>query len=290
MITDLASFREIARPLLAARVAPDQALLRDAGDRQESLFSRIEGQHGGGAGEGAAGDRGGGGEVRLPKELFALAENVALHRDEDRWALLYRVAYRLLYEERNLLRIAADPDTARLFAMDGSVKRDVHKMHAFVRFRKIEMESGEEPRYVAFHRPDHRIVRLAAPFFADRFAALRFSILTPDECAHWDGEALWYSPGVTSREAPSRDALEDLWRDYYRATFNPARVRVRAMKAELPVRHWATLPEAEIIGELLREAPSRVSAMMAESEAAVREAGEDAAPARRRRKRYRSQP
>lgn len=35
------------------------------------------------------------------------------------------------------------------------------------------------------------------------------------------------------------------------------------MRAEMPVRHWSTLPETRIIPDLLRAAPSRVDAMLA---------------------------
>jgi DNA polymerase len=45
--------------------------------------------------------------------------------------------------------------------------------------------------------------------------------------------------------------------------FNPARVNPRAMKRELPVRHWATLPEATLIPSLLADAPVRVGQMIA---------------------------
>lgn len=53
-----------------------------------------------------------------------------------------------------------------------------------------------------------------------------WSILTPDQSAHWNGGTITYSPGVPRSEAPDDDALEDLWRDYYRSIFNPARVKV----------------------------------------------------------------
>ena len=100
-----------------------------------------------------------------------------------------------------------------------------------------------------------------APWFRNRFGSMRWSILTPDECAHWDLRELAFSPGVSRSQAPEGDALEDLWRDYYGAIFNPARVKVKAMKAEMPVRHWATLPEARIIPQLLAKAESRVVSM-----------------------------
>jgi DNA polymerase len=191
---------------------------------------------------------------------MAIAARVAAHRDAGRWALLYRMTWRVVYENRGLLEVASDPDVIQLSHMDSAVRRDIHKVHAFVRFRRIDGADGE--RYVAYYRPAHRVVRLAAPFFAERFASLRFSILTPDDSVHWDSEELVYSPGAQASEAPQGDELEDLFRAYYRSTYNPARARIRAMKAEMPVRHWSTLPETLAISDLVREGEARVAEML----------------------------
>ena len=43
------------------------------------------------------------------------------------------------------------------------------------------------------------------------------------------------------------------------------------MKAELPIRHWATLPEAQIIPELLMQADARVSKMAREQKGSAAE-------------------
>jgi DNA polymerase len=48
--------------------------------------------------------------------------------------------------------------------------------------------------------------------------------------------------------------MEDLWRLYYKSIFNPFRLNVKTMKRELPVRHWPTLPEAELIPGLIADA------------------------------------
>jgi hypothetical protein len=37
-----------------------------------------------------------------------------------------------------------------------------------------------------------------------------------------------------------------------RSVSNPFRSKVKAMKKELPVRHWRTLPEAILVAELIR--------------------------------------
>ena len=201
--------------------------------------------------------------ARVPKEFIDLAKLVIFHRDQSHWAVLYRTLFRLTHGEPHLLNVAVDDDIAGLNRMHRSVRRDIHKMHAFVRFRRIE-QNGEE-HFIAWHRPDHLIIRNTAPWFANRFATMRWTILTPDESASWDRHQLCFHAGVPRSAAPQADELESLWKTYYAATFNPARIKIRAMKKELPVRHWATLLETELIDELLKKATIRVDTMIAKS-------------------------
>ena len=248
---NFASWRARARELLRADVPPAQVLWIDGG--QEALFDRLNMSPETCPDSHAP-------APRVPAELLALAEIAAYHRDPERWALLYRVLHRLVRGEPELLARVTDPDVVALRSRVQAVRRDEHKMHAFVRFRRTEGPDGEH--FIAWHRPDHLIVPLAAPFFARRFASMRWSIVTPDASAHWDGFALRFGPGAPRHTAPAPDELEDLFRTYYRNIFNPARLNLRAMRAEMPRKHWATLPEADIIGELTREAPQRTQAML----------------------------
>jgi DNA polymerase len=234
-----AEFRDLARKLLAADVSPAQVMWEGNGD---SLFEEAIPQ--------ARTD-----SVSVPKDYLELAELIALHRDPVKWTLLYRVAFRIVHGERQLLKIEIDDDVRQLQLMEKALRRDMHKMTAFVRFRRVD------DHFVAWHKPDHLIVERMAPWFRNRFGNMRWSILTPDRSAHWDLEELSFGPGVPRSEAPDGDVLEELWKDYYRSIFNPARVKVKAMKAEMPVRHWATLPEAQVISELLIKADGRVLQM-----------------------------
>lgn len=201
---------------------------------------------------------------RVPKAFVSMATRVACHRDSSRWALLYRVLWRLTHGERELLEVIVDPDVHRLFQMEKSIRRDVHKMRAFVRFRAVSHEG--DTWYVAWFEPEHHIVELNAPFFIDRFAQMRWSILTPDRCAHWDGAHLTITQGMMRAEAPVDDEVEKLWLTYYSHIFNPARVKEKAMTAEMPRKYWKNLPEAEIIPDLLEKAPARVREMIEKSE------------------------
>ncbi|WP_292457390.1 DUF4130 domain-containing protein, partial [Mesorhizobium sp.] len=98
-----------------------------------------------------------------------------------------------LRSEPKLLSIATDPDIRRLEAMEKAVHRDIHKMRAFVRFRKIG--EGADERYVAWFEPDHYIVERNADFFVRRFTGMRWTILTAHASADWDGERLAMGPG-----------------------------------------------------------------------------------------------
>jgi len=176
-----------------------------------------------------------------PPAFIDLARRVLLHSDTDRHDLCYRLLWRLRSHPR-LMSNAADPDVSRLDLLARNVRRDMHKMTAFVRFRSIETKAGEE--FVAWFEPDHHIVAATAPFFVKRFASMRWSILTPRACARWDGGRLTLGPGADKRNAPSGDALETMWRAYYGAIFNPARLNLKAMSREMPKKYWRNMPEA----------------------------------------------
>ncbi|WP_439586269.1 UdgX family uracil-DNA binding protein [Hydrogenophaga sp.] len=200
---------------------------------------------------------------RLPAGFVPLAETVAMHAHPDRFQRLHELAIDLANDPRRW-RDALDPRRLALERMAREVRREIHKMHAFVRFRQIEEGDGEV-RYVAWFEPVHHIVRAAAPFFAKRFAAMRWAILTPALCVHWNREGLEFTPGVDRAQAPPPDAGEALWLDYYRSIFNPSRVKTAAMLREMPRRYWRNLPETQAITGLLQDAPARSARMVAQA-------------------------
>jgi uracil-DNA glycosylase len=246
------AWRRAARGLLMRGTEPREVEWREAEDTQAALGLSMEAPAEGEAQPSAA--------FRVSRRFVELAEAAACHADAERWALLYRLLWRQTHGEARLMEVASDPDVHRLLRMEKAVRREVHKMHAFVRFRAVEHAGGTH--YVAWFEPEHHVVERGAPFFAERFASMRWSILTPRRCAHWDGERLAFTPGVPRSQAPDEDRLEALWRTYYASTFNPARLRPAAMRAEMPKRYWKNLPEARLIAPLTNEAPARVRQML----------------------------
>ncbi len=269
---------------------------------------------------------------RVSKAFLEAARVAAVHRDSQRWNLLYRVLYRM-QAEPNLLKIETDADVTDLLRLEAQVRRDLHKMHAFVRFRKVleandpaqrpvvidePVMVGADPRsdaiehhllletstpfgpvqsaielcappeavppqavapqseapqsgpgdacehFIAWYQPDHRIVPLAAPFFAERFSIMRWTILTPDASVSWNpvAKSLNFAPGVPRESAPAEDELEVLWRSYYSSIYNPARLNTSAMKNEMPVRYWKNLPEVDTLPALISQSNARVTHMV----------------------------
>ena len=294
--TDLDGFRRTARSLLARQVPPELVSWHTTDAPVQDLFA-AQGSTAAAANAEAFSDAP---PVNVPAEFVALCESVILHRDPNRFGLLYRLFWRLAHEP-DLRHDPLDPDRVQAGHLAQAVRRDLHKMKAFVRFRSVQDERfrahpEEGPLHVAWFEPEHHIVEAVAPFFARRFTQMRWAILTPACSVEWDcvsrrspvgmplpyragtgaatlpvepqpvgmkGE-LRFGPGAKKSDAPPADAGEQLWLTYYRHTFNPARLKLKAMQKEMPRKYWRNLPEAPLISPLAAMANERSQRMVAQ--------------------------
>ncbi|KMO14127.1 UdgX family uracil-DNA binding protein [Methylobacterium platani] len=249
---DLDGFRAAVRHLVADEIPPE-AVTWAEGDAP-SLFPD----------EPAAGPAAP--ALALPRAVATLVPAVLMHRDPERHGLLHRLIWRVAQGERHLAEVASDPLVHRLHLMRKAVGRDLHKMHAFLRFRWVGAGDGSgegsRERFAAWFEPEHHILAEAAPFFAARFPSFDWSILTPDGSAQWDGRTLSFGPPGRREDVPEHDAFEAGWTDYYASTFNPARTNLAAMRAEMPKKYWHNMPETAAIPGLVRAAGQRVGAMI----------------------------
>ncbi|MBN9250171.1 MAG: TIGR03915 family putative DNA repair protein, partial [Mesorhizobium sp.] len=244
--TDFAGWRNAARKLALNDIAPQAVTWvvdASAAKEEETLPEAPEKAH-----------------LDVPRSFVSRAEAVICHSDPERFALLYRLLWRLRREPK-LLEIASDPDVRRFEAMEKAVGRDMHKMRAFVRFRRIETSNGEH--FVAWFEPSHFIVERNATFFVRRFTGMCWTILTPYASASWNGETLSIGPGAAKADAPAEDAAEELWQTYFQNIFNPARLKVQAMQKEMPKKYWRNLPEAALIPDLIAGADEAAREMIA---------------------------
>ena len=248
---DFDGWRDAARDLAEAGVPPD-AIVWQVEGAPADLF-------------GNATQRPNAPSFAVPRAFVDLARDAVCHSDRERFALLYALLWRLRGDAQAMSDFA-DPLVARAERLAKEVRRDIHKMHAFVRFRELDDPSGGT-RFVAFFEPDHHIVRRAASFFVNRFANMRWSILTPKLSVHWNGDVLTESAGAIRRDAPAGDPLEDMWRTYYSSIFNPARLKVGAMVKEMPKKYWRNMPETSLVQPLIAGARKRELEMIDRSAA-----------------------
>jgi DNA polymerase len=246
--TDLPAWRAAARRLALAGIPPEQTIW-SVGASTDLFATQLETP----APEAA---------FSVPRALLELAETAIQANDPARFALLYALIWRAHRGEKRILEDIADPLVQRIQRLAQAVRRDTHKMRAFLRFR--EVQADDATRYVAWFEPSHFIVEANTGFFIRRFATMTWSILTPYRSAHWDGAELRLADGASPADIPDDDHLEAYWRAYFRSIFNPARLKIGAMTSEMPKKYWRNLPEAAAIPDLIRTAQARTQSMVNE--------------------------
>ena len=127
---DFDAWRDAARGLIADSVPPDQVVWQ-VGDQPADLFGA------------AAADVP---TIATPRfnvsrAFIDLARSVILSNDPERFALLHTALDRLRHQPR-LIEDQADPLIRRLDRLTRAVRRDIHKMRAFRRFRETEDAEG----------------------------------------------------------------------------------------------------------------------------------------------------
>lgn len=243
-------WRQKARLALHQNLAPDQVTWCEETAPQHDLF---------GTDAPSCGTRGQR-RFAVPQTFLDLAVPVCLHREVQRFALLYEALWRL-QREAPFMRNPADPLLARLSGLERAVLRDAHKMKSFLRFRDVGVAASGRRRFAAWFEPDHYPLELVAEFFIRRFGDMDWIVLTPDaSLCSVDGEVV-LGEGSPRPDLP-KDAAEDLWCAYYATVFNPARVSPRTMQGHMPKKYWRNLPEAGLIPGLIRGAEARHRAMV----------------------------
>lgn len=210
--TDLAGFRSEARQLLAQQVPPDEVQWHleppedpfvDAQSPQSSRPRNVAR---------AA-------TAIVPASFTRLCEFVVLHRDPERFSLLYRLLWRLVHEP-GLRNDPIDSDMLQAQHMAHAVRRDIHKMKANLRMRGVVDAQGQEMQ-VGCYEPAHHVVEAVAAWFAKRIPAARWAIFTPDRSVRCEDGRLLFGPGVPPRELPGHGGTDADWLACYARVFAP---------------------------------------------------------------------
>lgn len=203
--TDFSGWREAARRLLAAGVPPAAVAWR-VDSAQPSLFDKVP--------EAVPAP-----PCHVPLRLVRLAEQVVLHADPGRFALLYRLLWRVAHGERSILARTGDRDVTRAEAMAAAVRRSAQKLRTLIHFRELPVGGGV--RLVAWFEPEHHVLESSAPWFAARLEGRAWSIVTPELSAHGDDGVVRFGPGGQRRDVPPPGAGEEAWHQWHAAVAGP---------------------------------------------------------------------
>ena len=210
--TDLAGFRSEVRQLLAHQVPPEEvqwhmeAPADPFEDPQSPQSSRPKN-----VARAAT--------AIVPASFTRLCEFVVLHRDPERFSLLYRLLWRLVHEP-GLRNDPIDADMLQAQHMAHAVRRDIHKMKANLRMRALVDAEGQALQ-AGCYEPAHHVVEAVAPWFAKRTPAPRWAIFTPDRSVRCEAGRLLFGPGVPARELPGHDGTDADWLACYERVFAP---------------------------------------------------------------------
>jgi uracil-DNA glycosylase len=199
-------------------------------------------------------------KLKIPSKLKELLMTLSMHRSLTRWNLMYRILYRSIHGEKNLLDDPADSDVATALRMQQEIENDIHRFYAFLRFKKHMDNEGEI--FIAFFKPDHSILHAVLQFFVKRFGSMRWVIFTPEGSAYWDTRTLKIQDTKIDMPQVNDQEMETMWSSYYSSIFNPTRSNEKLLKQHVPNRFRSNMPEMEQVSELLQNAPKRTDRML----------------------------
>ncbi len=163
--------------------------------------------------------------------------------EEKKHAVVFNYLTVLLTERRDVKNMLSIPD---VLAFENLLKRiwcEVHRFEGFIRFSQ-----SNGGTYYAPYSPDHDITDLLLPHFIRRYGATSFAIhdTLRKKIGVWNGteSAVFDCPLFTDFFlAKDEQALQSLWKTYYKAITITQRPHEKQMLGYMPRRYWKYLTE-----------------------------------------------
>ena len=169
---------------------------------------------------------------------------------------IYRLVELLVRQnDPNILENYANPDVLYSAQVSKMISREVHRMHAFVRFQKAANNI-----YYAVISPDFNVIPLIGDHFQRRYADQRWVIF--DTRRHYglyydlthtsfiDVESDILSGATDAFVNASLDGLEDqyqqLWKQYFQSVTIQERRNIKLHLRHVPKRYWKYLVEKQV--------------------------------------------
>jgi probable DNA metabolism protein len=163
-------------------------------------------------------------------------------------AMLGAIRY-ALREQRDIFNDFGDPHVLILRQTEKKMRRERHRMTAFVRFML-----GKDNLYYALIEPDFDVLPLLTSHFSGRYADQRWLIYDTRRTygIYYDLETVQFVyPGTETTQhsitslvlEESEELYQQLWSDYFKSTTIKARKNMKLHLQHVPRRYWKYLPE-----------------------------------------------
>ncbi|OAV42775.1 TIGR03915 family putative DNA repair protein [Lewinella sp. 4G2] len=167
--------------------------------------------------------------------------------------LILHFVRRQFETEMNVRQDASDEKVRALQLLEKQMGREVHRMHAFVRFQETP-----DGMYVGLINPDFNCLPLLGKHFGARYPAMEWMIYdtTRQYGLHWDKDKKKASFVTLTNDSNSRlshlsaellaakeTGYQDLWKAYFKAVDIPERRNMPLHLQHVPKRYWKYLIE-----------------------------------------------
>lgn len=176
---------------------------------------------------------------------------VYLFENDHRERLIaYAIGRALAHPKQDIFDDLAQPEILEVAKILKSMAREVHRMHAFVRFELLEDEV-----YFAKIEPDYNVLPLIVSHFKQRYADQKWMIydVARGYAAVYDGQAVEFFHPTPEQEQQmqqnqafwhaSEVKYQTLWQRYFIKTGIPARRNMKLHLQHVPRRYWKYLTE-----------------------------------------------
>ncbi|MEL6924046.1 MAG: TIGR03915 family putative DNA repair protein [Bacteroidota bacterium] len=176
-----------------------------------------------------------------------------LSEKENVEMLIYQFIRKAMKSNHNIEQNYADPTVLALSKINKMIGREVHRMHAFVRFQLTK-----DGIYYAVIEPDFNVLPISTDHFEKRYPAMDWLIY--DARRHYGMyyhqqrlEAVTFADTSHHqlRQLPNsvRDELEtdyqEAWKRYFKSTNIEARKNMKLHLQHVPRRYWKYLVEKD---------------------------------------------
>ncbi len=194
---------------------------------------------------------------RVAKKLREIAGSSFLHQlhkvflseKEGRGILVYRLVSKVLKNGKEVLSDFRDDDVLQLKKIQKEINREVHRMHAFVRFQRLA-----DDIWFAAIEPDFDVVPLIGEHFEKRYADQKWVIFDVKRKygLSYDLDKVDFIEMELPKNAEklSKNVLhsdeisyQNLWKDYFDSVNIKARKNMKLHIRHVPKRYWKYLFE-----------------------------------------------